>query len=165
MTRLDTGLAEDLDNQARALDTLTLSATDQDGVARAAVRRRVFLADLLAAALPGSAELEAAGYSRLAGYVRAVEARDAYLASGKRPAPGPAGEVEVSLDWFRLGSPVPAGEDPDAWLARWEQVLGSEPVGPGVAGYALIREGGGWYRLEWRRDDGERPALLRVEAV
>ncbi|ONI76078.1 hypothetical protein ALI144C_35865 [Actinosynnema sp. ALI-1.44] len=162
---MDLSLARDLDSRARALDDLTMTAADPEQVALTHVRRRGLLADLSVAAYPGGSadELERDGLVWLAGYVRAAEARAAYLVSDQRAAVGPTGDVDVSLDWFRLAAPVPPGVDPLTWLARWERILGAEPVGAGMAGFAMVREGGRWYRMEWRRDDGQRPALLRVE--
>ena len=46
----------------------------------------------------------------------------------------------VSLDWFRLASPVPDGADPLAWTARWEAALAAAGVGDGAVGFFLSHD-------------------------
>ena len=162
--------AGELDRRAHEVDGLELTGT-VDGVARAAVKRRLLLDDLGAARIlaPGAARvwserLDREKRERLLGYLRAGERLNAYESSEQRARLVGADEAAVSLDWFRLGSPVPEGADPLAWTARWEAALGRADVGDGAAGFFLSHDDLGWYRLEWRRE-GDAPALLRAEPV
>ena len=40
---------------------------------------------------------------------------------------------------------------------------GAADAEAGSEGALLVRQGGPWYRLRWRRDDGVTPALLTAE--
>jgi hypothetical protein len=161
----------DLEQQARDLDALTLTAGDPVTSARAHVRRRLLLAELAALGLLADpvpagrpAELSRLGCATLLGYLDAAATRTAYQSSAARRTVGLSGPARVCLDWFRLASPTGPGYAPDAWLAGWERFLVDGTVGPAPAGYLLLRSDQ-WYRLEWRRDDGQAALLLRVEPI
>ncbi len=170
---LAAGEVRSLEEQARGLDELTLSAATPEDAARAHIRRGLFLealteAGLLSGISPETrAQLDRAGAGRLLGYVDAAAERARYARSEARRAVAEhVGDTPaVSLDWWRLRSPAPPGADPLQWLARWEAIFSSEEPGDGPEGAILIREDGRWHRVEWRRDDGGRPLLLRVEPM
>jgi hypothetical protein len=160
----------ELERRAHEVDRLELTGT-AEGVARAAIKRRLLLDDLEAAGIlaPGagrlwSERLDREGRERLVGYLWAGERMNAYRASEQRARLVGDRGAEVSLDWFRLGSPVPEGADPLAWTARWEAALATTGVGDEAAGFYLSHEDLGWYRVEWRRERAG-PALLRAEPV
>jgi hypothetical protein len=166
---LDGATVRELERQAQELDQLALRATTVEELARAHVRRTLLLAALADAGLlaGGPPPPELADAERLLGYADAAEQLARYAASTARRDvaehvdPDPA----VSLDWFRLRTPVPAGTDAYRWLAGWEAIFRSGKPHEGAEGFTLVREHGTWYRLEWRRDDGLRALLLRVEPV
>jgi len=160
--------ARELELSAQELDVLTLKAATPQAVAQQHLRRRMLLADLAAAGLLAEpvpvgwrTTLSRLNCPALIGYLDAAAALSAYAKSDARRASGLSGPARVSLDWFRLASPVAPGQDPHEWLARWERVLTDSALGPGPDGFLLERTDG-WYRVEWRRDDGETPVLLRV---
>lgn len=157
--------ARPLEQQAQELDELAITASTPEDAARVHIRRKALLSLL---AENGVLEGAAAAWvpsERLLGYALAAGELQRYASSEARRAlaatlpPAPA----VSIDWFRLHTPHPPGSDPFEWLARWEAIFVSGGPYAGPEGFTLVREDGRWYRLEWRRDDGETPVLLRVE--
>jgi hypothetical protein len=157
--RLSEEGARYLEDLAIDVDRLELGESVESR-ATAAVRRISLLAGLDAVGLlsgpPEPADravLVAGACERILGYLAAADELRAYLNSQRRAAEGRgplSTEVygaPVSLDWFRLHSPIPEGVAPDAWLARWE-AAGKDETGD--------------YVVERRDEGGQRPALVRV---
>jgi hypothetical protein len=156
------GRAEELarlDRRAAELDAMS-------DPAEAAARRRALLIEMevlgLLSAVDASGEL--GGLPALASYHAAARRLAGYLASDERRAmlPG-AGSAQVpgaaiSLDWFRAAPPP--GRDR---TALGEALLAAATLGPEPEGEFFTQWDGRWYRVRWRRDDGNTPALLGLE--
>jgi hypothetical protein len=75
-------------------------------------------------------------------------------------------EAPVSLDWFRLGpgGAGPTGFSAFEWLSYLEWVLTlSDRFGD--CGEIAARFGDDWWRLFWRAEDGEHPAVVSATRV
>ena len=166
---LDPATVRDFEQRARALDRETLQSASGEAGVRVHVQRAQLLAELADAGLlaGGPPAPELADAERLLGYAAAADQLARYTASEARAsvAEHVGSEPAVSLDWFRLHSPAPPDIDPFRWLAGWEAIFSSGDAREGPEGFSLVREHGRWYRLEWRRDDGARPLLLRVAEI
>jgi hypothetical protein len=162
----------EIDDMASALDVAQAAARTPDQRADVSVKRRVLLEELEAHGLLDEARqhekrawLESWRMPTLRDYVDAAIALRRYYASEARatyklPAP-PARLLDgaVSLDWFRRSGPTPEASTPDTWLAFCELVLHENPPG-GAAGEVLSKVGGRWYQIHWRREAGDRPAVV-----
>jgi hypothetical protein len=162
----------EIDDLASALDVAHAAARTPDQRADVTVKRRVLLEELEAHGLLDEARqhekrawLESWRMPTLRDYVDAAIALRRYYASEARstytlPAP-PARLLDgaVSLDWFRRPGPVPEASTPDTWLAFCEVVLHENPPG-GASGEVLSKVGGRWYQIHWRREAGDRPAVV-----
>ena len=109
---------------ARSGDGAELEVADgSEQRARAAVKRRLFLAEL--DTIP--AALDEAAYPLLAAYRRAAKARRRFARCEERARSNPGSRVgvgpAVSLDWFRLRQKTPHGWTPAGWLAHAEVTL------------------------------------------
>jgi hypothetical protein len=173
-------LLRDLEARAAALDR-TPPPTTPPEAATQVVKRRTLLAEIDAHGLfarPGGDEriawLERWNLSTLLSYALAAVAMRRYLASPERTerfaAPDrssgdePILGARVSIDWFRAPPPPPEGMTPFQWLAHCEHCLiVAEPL-TGGAGEVFTGFGArGPLFLQWRRDDGEHPALVRAQ--
>jgi hypothetical protein len=167
---------DELEGRARALDQLTAWPRTDEAIAQEHAQRRSLLTALsangffdAAAAEPDEQQLEDRGLATLAAYRRAALELLAYLDSPERrerlpgAAAGAVLGAPVSVDWFRHAVAPQEGLSPFAWLAWAEAQLAAAGLQPGSEGALLIREGGPWYRLRWRKDDGVTPALLSAE--
>jgi hypothetical protein len=158
----DAARLSELEEQAAAVDRLE-AAGGVDERARAAVKRRLLLADL--EALPAAPD--ATAYPLLAAYRGAAEARERYARGDERAraVPGSAAGADpaVSLDWFRLHAAPLACWSADAWLAHAEAALLAAEIPSGQAeGELFVRDSTGWMHIVWRREDGTRPVLVRA---
>ena len=163
---------DDLERRAAEVDALAdAGPASAEAAGALAAKRRVLLLLLDGAGVLGDEPPpEVARYPCLAGYREAADALRRYLGSEERRArvadPEPARVVgaHVSLDWFRRPSPRPdPGEPPHRWLAVAEATLRAAPLDEQAgAGEVYLRGGGGWWVLDWRRDDGVTPALVRA---
>ncbi|WP_437311336.1 hypothetical protein [Sorangium sp. So ce388] len=159
---------------ARDLDTLDAEITP-DNAGAAAAKRRVLLVDLERLGLldealraRNDAAVEALWFPTLRGYLEAAFAIFDYLKSPERRAAMPSAPPflivggPVSLDWFRLGPPIPPRSSPHLFLAFCEDTLTLEnlvsPFPLGQGDFLCIAEHR--YRIAWRKDDGVHPALL-----
>ena len=156
------GRAEELarlDERARELDAMT-------DPAEAAARRRALLIEMEVLGLLSSVDAsgELTGLPTLASYHGAARRLAGYLSSEERQAMLPGAEpahvpgAAISLDWFRA---VPPPERDRTALG--EALLAAATAGPEPEGEFFTQWQGRWYRLRWRRDDGNTPALLALE--
>jgi hypothetical protein len=150
--------------EERAADVDRLEAADEiEQRARAAVKRRLLLAEL--DALP--AALDDVAYPLLGAYQRAAAERRRYAASEERAralGSSASDDPTVSLDWFRFEAPAPDGWSDDAWLAHAEAALrDAQPPAEQAESELYVRDGAGWTRIAWRREDDGRPVVLRAE--
>ena len=110
-------------------------------------------------------------YPVLEGYLRAVDALNAYYRSAERaeyiqPLDTPAiVGGPVSVDWFRKGVPSPEGIHPFSWLALNESLLRTATDNPKGADELYTRVGDTTFHLRFRREDGEHRALIWAEPV
>ncbi len=166
------GRADELDRlEARAGE---LAAMEDS--AEAAARRRTLLIELdvmglLSGAETAARELAELRLPALAGYHAAARRLLEYLANDERrelvrgAVPGPVLGAPVSLDWFRQGPEVPDGYSVDGWTALGEALLTAATPSPTPEGEFFSQWAGRWYRVRWRRDDGNTPALLELEPL
>lgn len=161
----------DVEDAAAALDAVQANVKTEEDRAHAATKRRQLLDQLElhglldeARAPEKRAYLEGFRLPKLRDYVDAAMALRAYYRGPTRatfnlgPAPERLLDGNVSLDWFRVPSPPPAGTAPESWLAFAEQLLGENPR-EGEAGEIVFGAGGRRYHLQWRRDV-DRPAVV-----
>jgi hypothetical protein len=166
--RIALGHVEDL---AVALDAAQANARTDDDRAAMSVMRRQLLGKLKAHGLLDEARapekrayLEGFRLPKLRDYVDAAMALRVYYRSPARakyrlaPAPARLLDGNVSLDWFRVPSPPPAGTSQESWLAHAEQLLHESPR-EGEAGEIFSSAGVDRYRILWRRD-ADRPAVV-----
>lgn len=168
---------EELEQSARELDALAAGPRTEDTVAEEHAKRRSLLTALGAngffdksARHANRRRLEDGGLHTLAAYQRAAMDLLAYLDSAERrewlPGAAPAPSVlgaPVSVDWFRRPVTPQQGLSPYGWLAWAEAQFAAATLQPGSEGSFLVRQGGPWYRLRWRKDDAVTPALVRAE--
>ncbi len=161
-----------LERQAEQLEMITRAPRTEETRARESVKRRFLLVELNALGIlsyVGFADKErwlgAWGLDLTFGYARAARSLHFYFASQGRRLYFPDANDEpvlgarISLDWSRHSVPTPPGREPDEWLGFCEHVLSQATV-TGYEGTLLVREGGAWCEVSWRRDDGENPAVF-----
>jgi hypothetical protein len=178
LTEHDRPYFEELEQKAREVDALRVGPRDEEAIAQEHAKRRSLLLALDANGLLAGAGGDAPALDlkdwhlyTLAGYRRAALALLAYLDSEERRERLPAaaaGRVlgaPVSLDWFRLNVAPQQGLSSHAWLAWAEAQFAASNLQPGSEGAVLVRHGGPWYRLRWRKDDGVTPALIAAETA
>ena len=141
--------------------------------AEADARRRTLLIEMnIAGLLSGRStvtnELNELGLRALQSYAAAARRLLDYLNSPERRELVPDALAEpvlgarVSLDFFRQGPLVPAGQSERRWTALGEALLVAARPGPTVKGEFFTQWDGRWYHVVWRRDDGNTPALLEL---
>ncbi|NOK34650.1 hypothetical protein HMI49_15730 [Corallococcus exercitus] len=113
--------------------------------------------------------LEAWVLPTLLGYQRAARALLDYLKAPERKRyikgeSGPARVLgaRVSVDWFRLGQPMPSQFKAVDRLGFCERILLEASPGWSGAGTGTLftRAGKGSCSIVWRADDGQTPAVL-----
>lgn len=164
---------DELERRAEELDELAAAPPrTAEEAGRESAKRRFLLLALDQAGVLG--ERPPAGLDGLlAAYRDAAAELRRYLGSEERRALVPAAEAAgvlgapVSLDWFRRPSPRPNPlERPFHWLAACEAALHAAQIdGDAAAGEVFVRREPAWWAVEWRRDDGVTPALVRARAA
>ncbi len=170
----------ELEQQAHELEALQATISSHEQAATVSAKRRVLLIDLeFHGLLDGSREARNRAlvppweYPIVYGYVAAALGLAAYHRSPERARalphvpPGPVVGGWVSLDWFRLGTPLPPDSSPFMFLAFCEHIVFTElslRKSSGAAGEFYYRAGDR-YRVRWRCDDGVHPAVLDAEML
>jgi hypothetical protein len=160
-----------LERQSEQLEAISRGPRADEARAREAAKRRFLLLELDSlgilsdAGFPDKERWLAAWTLPLTlSYLRAAHRLHLYLVSpGRRryfpdPDHQPVLGARISLDWFRHPGPSPPGVDADLWLGFCEQTLAESQVS-GYEGTLFVREGGPWYEICWRRDDGQNPSV------
>ena len=161
-----------LERQAEELEAIAKGPPTAEARAREAAKRRFLLVELEARGILSESGyddkehwLQAWGLPLTLGYLRAARSLHSHFVSPGRRRYFPDAKDErmvgarVSLDWFRHAVTAPPGRDPDEWLGFCERSLAEAEVS-GHEGTLLVREGGPWFEIGWRRDDGEHPAVV-----
>ncbi len=167
--------ASELDQLEAARESGAAGGDALEVAAEVAVKRQFLLRDLEAAGLLADAfapvklhYLRLWSLPVLAGYTASAEQLHRYLRGAERRGLLPEErhnsplDAWVSLDWFRRGQAPPAESAHFYRLALCERALREAPPVEGYSGEVFTRLGGELVRLEWRRDNGVMPALLRA---